>query len=380
MTTATRPALAVTLDPAELAAALGAVSRAISTRTTLPILQHVLVEATDEGLALTATNLEIGIRKVVPAEVTAQGATTVPARLLTDFVGCLPNAPLALALDDTTLTLKCGQFDTRIRCVPSDEFPPGPTADGASRLTIPLDGLLRAIEQTSIAASTEEARPVLTGVLLEIEGTTLSLVATDGHRLAEKRVTLDGGDTGIDGAKLIIPARALAELARVFRGESGNVDLLLAKARNQAFFRAGTSEVTSRLIDGQYPNYTQVIPSGTATTIVRASVAELRAAVKAVAPFARDAAHMIRLLVDHGRLAVTASAEAGDGRGEMDVVTEGEPVEIAFNGAYVLDALASVTGDTVELHLFGPLSPTLMRAPGDRDWLHVLMPIRVPGQ
>src|SRR5256712_1019213 len=181
----------VTCRPAVLGQALQTVSRAISTRTTLPILNNLLLETTAEGLALTATNLEIGIRKVVPAEVAEEGSTTAPARLLTEFVGTLPEDPLEMALDTGTQTLnvRCGRFDTHIKCIEADEFPPGPRPDEGDRLTIPLEGLLGAIEQTQIAASTDEARPVLTGELLQIEGPRLILVATDGHRLAERRLT-----------------------------------------------------------------------------------------------------------------------------------------------------------------------------------------------
>lgn len=219
--TTTALALRVTVNPGALAAALQAVTRAISTRTVLPILNNVLLVTTDEGLALTATNLEIGIRKVVLAEVFGGGAITAPARLLTDFVASLPNEPLTMDLDPRTqtLNLRCGRFDTHIKCIDADEFPPGPQPEGGDRLTIPLDDLLRAIEQTHMAASTDEARPVLTGELLAIEGTTLKLAATDGHRLAEKRLRVEvAGDLALSDARLIVPARALAELPRAFKG------------------------------------------------------------------------------------------------------------------------------------------------------------------
>src|ERR671928_400568 len=161
----------VTLMPSTLSQALQVVSRAISTRTTLPILNNILLETTAEGLTLTATNLEIGIRKVVPAEVAEEGSTTAPARLLTDFVATLPEAPLEMELDtgSQTLQVRCGRFDTRIKCIEADEFPPGPRPDEGDRLTIPLEQLLGAIEQTQMAASTDEARPVLTGELMDIE-------------------------------------------------------------------------------------------------------------------------------------------------------------------------------------------------------------------
>jgi len=376
VTTATATTLRATVDPVRLGAALQSVVRAISTRTTLPILNNVLLEATPEGLSLTATNLEIGIRKLVPAEVATTGATTVPARLLTDFVATLPaTRSLTLGLDDTTLALECGRIETHIRCMPDGEFPPGPRPDGGDRLTIPLPGLLRSIEHTMAAADTNEARPVLTGELLEIGPDGLTLVATDGHRLAVARMA--AATSEIAAARLIVPARALAELARAFKGQSGDVEVLVSLARNQVFFRCGTSEVATRLIDGQYPNYTQVVPREEAKTIVRASTAELAQAVKAVSQFAKDGATTVRLALASGAIRVSAATnEVGDGQADIDADVEGAGAAVAFNGRYLLDALGTL-GDRVELRTDGALSPALMRTVGDKRALHVVMPVRV---
>jgi DNA polymerase-3 subunit beta len=370
--------LRLTCQPSTLGQALQTVSRAISTRTTLPILNNILLETTAEGLALTATNLEIGIRKVVPAEVADEGSTTAPARLLTDFVGSLPDEPLEMTLDTGTQTLgvRCGRFDTHIKCIEADEFPPGPRPEEGDRLTIPLDGLLRAIEQTQMAASTDEARPVLTGELVQIDDQRLVLVATDGHRLAERRLSATAAEE-LNATRLIVPARALAELPRAFRGESGDVEVLVSKARNQVFFRSGTSEVTSRLIDGQYPNYSQVIPNKSSTS-VKVSTAELTQTVRAVSLFARDSANVIRIRAQAGTLVLSATTnEVGDSRAELDATVDGAEIQIAFNARYVLDALAVVECDQVELKFDGPLSPGLMKAPNSEDYLYVIMPVRV---
>ncbi len=367
----------LTCQPSTLGQALQTVSRAISTRTTLPILNNVLLETTGEGLSLTATNLEIGIRKLVPAEVAEDGSTTAPARLLTDFVGSLPDEPLELALDAATQTLEvhCGRFDTHIKCIEADEFPPGPRPEEGDRLTIPLEGLLQAIEQTQMAASTDEARPVLTGELVHIEGQRLLMVATDGYRLAERRL---GASSGEDlDVRLIVPARVLAELGRAFRGAAGDVEVLISKARNQIFFRAGTAEVTSRLIDGTYPNYSQVIPSKS-STVVRIPTAELTQTVRAVALFARDSANVIRVRAQPGALVLSATTnEVGDSRAEVEAQVEGAEVQIAFNARYMLDALGVMQVDQVELRFDGPLSPGIIKQPGTEDYLYVLMPVRV---
>src|ERR1700687_4910243 len=173
----------VTCRPAVLGQALQVVSRAISSRTTLPILNNILIETTSEGLALTATNLEIGIRKLVPAEVAMEGGTTAPARLLTDFVSTLPVQDLEMTLDGATqsLSLRCARFDTHIKCIEAEEFPPGPRPDAGDRMAAALDELVSAVEQTQMAASTDEARPGLTGVLVQVQGGGRTIVGTHGH-------------------------------------------------------------------------------------------------------------------------------------------------------------------------------------------------------
>src|SRR5258706_4763723 len=264
----------VTCRPSVLGQALQVARTAVTSGTAVPILKNILRERSSEGLALTATNLEIGIRKVVQAEVAMEGATTAPARLLTDFVGTLPDQDLELALDgpSQSLSLRCARFDTHIKCIEAEEFPPGPRPDEGDRLDVALDELVSAVEQTQMAASTDEARPVLTGVLVQVQGGSLTLAATDGHRLAVRKLAAAGA-SDLE-ASLIVPARALAELSRVLKGEPGKVEVIISKARNQVFFRAGTSELASRLIYGKYPNYAQVIPNKSSTK-VRVSTSDL---------------------------------------------------------------------------------------------------------
>ena len=367
----------VSCRPAVFGQALQVVSRAISSRTTLPILNNILIETTSDGLALTATNLEIGIRKLVPAEVSIEGSTTAPARLLTDFVGTLPDEELEMSLDPATqnLGLRCARFDTHIKCIEAEEFPPGPRPDEGDKFEVPLSDLLSAVDQTQMAASTDEARPVLTGVEMRIEGGMLTLAATDGHRLAVRKLEVKGAADLEAG--LIIPARALAELSRALKGEPGNVEVTISKARNQIFFKAGTSELTSRLIDGKYPNYSQVIPSKSSTK-VKVSTAELTQTVRAVSLFARDSANVIRVKAQSGALVLSATTnEVGDSKAEMAAHVDGSEIQIAFNARYILDALAVIGEDQVELLFDGPLSPGLLRLPGKEHYLYVIMPVRV---
>ncbi|HUZ89575.1 MAG TPA: DNA polymerase III subunit beta [Candidatus Acidoferrales bacterium] len=368
----------LTCRPGVLSQALQTVSRAISTRTTLPILNNILLETTPEGLALTATNLEIGIRKLVPAEIFSEGSTTAPARLFTDFVSTLPDADLTLDLDlsTQTLNLRCERFDTHFKCIEADEFPPGPKPDEGDRLVIPMDDILRAVEQTQMAASTDEARPVLTGELLHIEGSNLTLVATDGHRLAERKLSATLSAIS-EEAMLIVPARALAELARVFKGETAEIEVIVSAARNQVFFRSGSSELTSRLIDGTYPNYAQVIP-GQRSSKLSVDLADLTRTVRAVSLFARDNANVIKLKATPGTLNLSATTnEVGDSNADLPADLDGAEIQIAFNARYLLDALAVIDGARVDFEFDGPLSPGLIKSPNADDYRYVIMPIRV---
>jgi DNA polymerase III subunit beta len=370
--------LKATCHSTQLSSALQVVSRAISGRSTLPILNNVLLETTDEGLALTATNLEIGIRKVIPAEVVAEGSTTAPARLLTDFTAALSEEMVELELDGATqsLAVRCPRFDTNVKCIDAEEFPPSPGPNGGTRFQIALDDLLRGIEQTQMAASTDEGRPILTGELFQVKGSEASLVATDGYRLAERRLTLSAGPDEFDD-RLIIPARALAELPRVFRGEQEGVEVVLSAGRNQIFFRAGASEVTSRLIDGEYPNYSQVIPNKS-STVAQLPTAELAQTVRAVGLFARDLANVIRLRVTPESLVLSAMTnEVGDSRAELSATVEGPEIQIAYNARYLLDALTVLDNELVELRFDGQLSPGVVRAPGSDSYQYIIMPVRV---
>jgi DNA polymerase-3 subunit beta len=371
----------VTCPPSHLSSALQIVSRAISARSTLPILNNVLLETTPSGLAVTATNLEIGIRKTVPAEVAEEGSTTAPARLLTDFVSTLTgwsDDPLEMTLDIQTQTLgiRCGRFDTHIKCIPADEFPPGPSPDDGNRFQVPLQELMRAVEQTQMAASTDEARPLLTGELLHIAGPQVSLVATDGYRLAERKLTLLQAPDDLN-ENLIVPARALGELPRAFRNEGDEAQVVVSAARNQIFIQAGSAQLTSRLIDGEYPNYSQVIPNKS-STVVKLPTAELAQTVRAVAPFARDLANVIRLRVTPNTLVLSATTnEVGDSRAELNAEVDGSEIQAAYNVRYVLDALAVMDADQVEIRFNGPLSPGLIKAPDSDDYRYIVMPVRV---
>jgi DNA polymerase III subunit beta len=361
-------------DVKTLQKALGAVVRVVPNRTTMTILGHVLLHAEKSGLTLTATDLQIGIRTSIPADVAKPGATTVPAKLLAGVVGELNDDSASFALMDDRLRISAGRSNTTLATTAADEFPQGPQPADGEAIRLPREELLSAIGQVKPAVSTDEARTVLTGVLMRLDGERLTLATTDGHRLVERRVV--GVKSTPETA--IVPVKALVELSRAFKDETGDIEMQFAPARNQVFFRCGASEVSSRLIDGQYLNYEQAIPTN-AASVVRVTRAELVRAVRIVGVVAESiGARPVSLLVEASGIRVTSQApEIGEAEAEVEADLEGEPVSIALNSRFLLDALSAFDVDRVELRLGGPVSPAVLRGVDADSCTCVVMPIRM---
>ncbi|MEA2646639.1 MAG: polymerase subunit beta [Chloroflexota bacterium] len=374
----------LTCSPDALGHALQVVSRAVSPRTTLPILNNVLLETSPEGLRLTATNLEIGIVDHVDAEVQAEGAVTLPAKLLTEFVAQLHDSQMELELDAKTQTLsvRCGAYkDVKIKGIEAGEFPALPAREDGVKVILDQAELIPAIDQTVVAASNDDGRPVLTGVLTHVDGKNITLAATDGHRLAVRTLTAqsaDGGSGGEDGAgeSVIIPARALGELGRILKGE-GTVEMALGRSGNHVFFKLPRIELMSRLIEGTYPNYSQVIPEQSNTTIT-VSTKELHERTRGVSIFARDSANVVRIKTEAGEISISANtSEVGSSEASVGAEIEGADIQIAFNSRYLLDVLSLVSTDKVAMGFNGPLSPGVVKPAGKDDYTYVIMPVRV---
>jgi DNA polymerase III subunit beta len=359
-----------------LARGLSVVSRAVSSRSTLPVLANVLLRTEDAGLKLTATNLEIGITYWVPGKIETDGATTVPARLLTDLVNSLPaseRVDLEVQGADT-LHLRSGRFATHVKGIDAEEFPTIQTAGERPTTRISQKALRRALDETIFAAASDEARPILTGVLARFEGDRVTFAAADNYRIAVR--TIDVLDP-VESMSVVIPARALAELGRVLADTDDPVEIVLAQARNQVLFHLEGIDLVSRLIDGQFPNYQQVLPAGhTSRAIVDRD--ELLRAVRPAALIASSSANIVKLQVggDDGGVTVSATAEVGDYTGQVEAEVEGDGTTIAFNARYLNDVLSNVTADRFALELNGPLSPGVFRPVGDDAYVHVVMPVR----
>lgn len=368
------------VSPSALSAALSLVSRAVSPRSTLPVLGNVLLETTDKGLRVTATNLDLTIAATVAAEVALDGRTTVPARLLAEYVASLAEAPCNMELEPgaQVLKLSCGVHRTNLHGIDAVEFPPLPSRDADAAIELDAGVFANAVTQTAMAASADESSPVLTGVLFQVEGQKLTLAATDRHRLAVK--TLDVQATGEKpfSGSVIVPSRHLSEVARAVNPTRSTVSISFSDQRNQVFFSLKDVEVSSRLIEGNYPNYAQVIP-GESTTTVELPTASLLREAKTASVLARDAANPVRLRVGDNTLTLVAqTAEVGDDEAPLSATVKGDDVQIAFNARYVLDVLSVLDSDDVQLSFNGALQPGVIRPSGRDDYLCIIMPVRVP--
>jgi DNA polymerase-3 subunit beta len=356
-----------------LARGLSLVARAVATRSTLPVLGNVLL-ATDHGrLRLSATNLELGISCWIGAKVDEDGAITVPARTFVDLVNTLPNDAVSMDLAVRTLTLnvRCGAFNNDIKCIDAQDFPPFPSVEADSGLTLNVEDLRQMIGQVVLAASTDDARPVLTGVLIEITGNTMTLAAADGFRLSVRSAQL--GEKVSGTTKAIIPARALAELGRILSDGEETVTMTLPPNRGQVIFRSKNVELVSQLIDGTFPDYRSIM-----------STSALLKACKAADIFAREAAHSARLHIspgtqlEPGKVEITATAaETGSNETVVDATVDGGAIEIAFNVRFLVEVLNVIDTPNVALETSSTSSPGVIKPVGREDFLHVVMPMHL---
>jgi DNA polymerase-3 subunit beta len=363
-----------------LARGLSVVSRAVSTRSTLPVLANVLLRTEDGGLRLTTTNLEIGLVYWVPAKVDADGATTVPARLLTDLVTALPGGS-KVELEtgaNETLHLTAGPFQSHLKGIDAEEFPSIQAVGERPTTRIAQDVLKRALEETAFAAATDEARPILTGVLWRFEGESVTLAAADNYRIAVKTIPILDP---VAETSVVIPARALTELMRILGDNDEPIDVVLAQNRNQVLFHLQGDQpidLVSRLIDGQFPNYQSVLPKAHTTRAIL-DREELLRAVRPAALIAHESANIVKLQISsngESGIVVSANAEIGDHVGQVEADVEGDGTSIAFNAKYLADVLEKVTAEQFALELQGPLAPGVFKPVGDDRYVHVVMPVR----
>jgi DNA polymerase III subunit beta len=355
----------------DLAASLGVVSRAVSSRGAVQVLGGIHLQAEDGKLTLAATDMELSLRASLAGEVEGDGAVVVPGRLLTDLVRLLPDESVTLAFEEGegVLTVTSGSHSSRLNVYSAEDFPRLPPLD-VQLHTIDAPALLGTIEKVARAASRDESRPVLTGILVRFQGDTLVMAATDSYRLAVKETKL--GEAGPD-LDAIIPARALQELARL---SAGAETVHLGVHENHVIFHSGDAWLTSRRIDGQFPNYEQLLPETFEAEITIPREALLDVVRRSSVLAQRNAP--LRLRFAEGELAVAAqSQDVGEAHESMPVDYSGEALQIGFNPEFLREGLEAVAGETVQVKLINPLRPGLLASPDESFW-YLIMPIRLP--
>jgi DNA polymerase III subunit beta len=377
------PAVRLSCKQEELQRALSHVSRAVSRKSTLPVLANVLLKTEDSSLKLAATNLEIAISATIPSETEDPGETTVRADLLTEFVSSLPNDSVKFELDTAghSLALECARSKAHIKGIGTEDFPELPEIEGG-QVTAKIDPqvLREMVGQVAFAAATDDSRPVLAGVLCEFQGGKLTLAAADGFRLSVRSADLT--EQAGDDLSIVVPARSLQELARIIADQEDPVELWVTPNQSQLLARSGSIEFLTRLIDGHFPDFRQIIPQDWETRAVIGREDFLAAARRAKL-FAQSNNDIVKIQVqpgedelDPGIARVSAqAAETGDNEDAVEASIEGNESQIAFNGRYLTDILGVIRTGDVALEMTSPNAAGVIRPVGDTEFTHVIMPM-----
>jgi DNA polymerase-3 subunit beta len=365
----------ITCSKDELVQKLGVVARAVSTRTAVQILAGVLLRAEGGQLHLAATDMELSLRSSMDAQVEGEGSVVVPGRLLVDLARLLPESDVTIEhrVEEGIVRISCGAYESRLNTYNAEDFPRLPELDALTTFSVDREALLDTVARVQRSASRDESRPVLTGILARFEPGKLVMAATDSYRLSVKETPLEGE---VPELEAIIPSRALLELARI--AVAGD-EIELGVHENQVIFSVATEGVylTTRRIDGQFPNYKQLLPE-TFEHDVTISRGELLDVVRRTSVMVQRNSPL-RLRFAEGELTVTArTQDVGEATESLPVQYSGEPLEIGFNAEFLKDGVESITSDDLTLHLISPLRPAVIEGDGD-DFRYLIMPIRLAG-
>jgi len=373
-----RLSMKLTIERSTLLKALSHVQSVVEKRNTIPILSNVQIEAVDGALALTATDLDLAVVEQTSAMIEQTGATTVPAHTMHDIVRKLPDgAQIGLTLAEQRLRMDAGRSHFTLACLPKEDFPVMSEGEMPHRFSLPAADLKRLIDKSRFAISTEETRYYLNGIYLHVadsegEGT-LRAVATDGHRLARVELTVPDGAAGMPG--VILPRKTVAEIRKLLEEFDGAVELALSDTKLR--FTFDSAVVTSKLIDGTFPDYSRVIPTGNDRTLT-VDCTGFAEAVDRVSTISSEKSRSVKLSLESDKLTLSVtSPEAGSATEELAASYSDEPMEIGFNARYLLDILDQIEGETAELRLADSASPTVIVDPSSDSALYVLMPMRV---
>ncbi|MGB3721623.1 MAG: DNA polymerase III subunit beta [Pacificimonas sp.] len=363
-----------TVERATLLKCLGHVQSVVERRNTIPILSNVLIEAEDGGLKLTATDLDLQVVDSIAAQTDTAGATTVSAHTLFDIARKLPDgSQVSLDVSEGTMKIKASRYSSKLSTLPRDDFPMIAESELPTTFRLPGETLAQLIDKTKFAISTEETRYYLNGIFLHVSEGKMFAVATDGHRLA--RVTLDAPD-GTEGMPdVIVPRKCVNELRKLLDENEGDVEIGLSASKIR--FRVGTAVLTSKLIDGTFPDYSRVIPTGN-DKLLKVDPKVLAEGVDRVSAIATDKTKAVKLTLEKDKIVLSVtSPETGTATEEVPADYSSDGFDVGFNSKYLLDILSEVKGDQIDVHLADAAAPTLIREGDDSNALYVLMPMRV---
>jgi DNA polymerase III subunit beta len=352
-----------------LSDALQTVQRAVSARPGIPALTGVLMNASGEDLILATTDLEVSARLQIPVQVRGEGVALVPARLLADMVKSFDQAPVEFEAEGGQARIVCSNYEGTLRCLPAEDFP-ALQEPGGTRVTVKTADLVDAVSQVTRAASRDEARPILTGVLLEISREGVTMVATDSYRLAVKELPA----TAEGEARAVIPERALSEAGRASGGDAGETELFVN--HSQVTFRSGRLTLTSRLIEGEFPKYRQLLPEGYENKLL-VSRQQLLDAVRRVGLLARESSPVRMEFNALGVRLSSSSPDLGEAVEVVEAKYEGEDIVAAFNPGYLSDGLSAAIGEQVVLEVRDGLKPAVIKGEGE-GFVYLVMPVRLP--
>lgn len=350
------------------------VGRIVPSKPQLPIIQNVLLATESGRLKITATNLETTETLLIGAKVIEEGGICVPSRLISEYVATLPQGTVELVVVEGTLKVQCSGYSATIPGVSASEYPPVPKSTTKQPIRLEKELLIQNLNRVVFSAATDEGRPVLTGIRVTENGQDIVFAATDGYRLSVKKQVVETSQ----GLDLLVPSRAITEVLKIASEEKETKEILLSKQEdNQLLFVIGDTEIRTRLIDGDYPNYERIIPTkyNTRVSFERDS---LYKAVKSASIFARDSANIIKLDIHNQAVTVSANTpQLGEDSIVVEATVEGEGGEMAFNSKFLLDFLSNVQEEELLFEMTGSLNPGVFKLPKDESYLHIIMPVRV---
>ena len=359
---------------------LATVSRAVATRSTIPETQNVLI-ATDNGrLKLTATNLEVAITTWIGAQIEEEGSVTIPARMLSDFINSLPDKKVDIETVANPIGLKihCANFDAQMNGIDPENYPPIPNISDGPKISISSSDFKSSLSRVRFAVATDESRPALTGVKVDVKGNEFTLASADGFRLAIETGNCESSVE--EDVSVIVPGRTMNEIFSLLGTDSGMLDMTVTEQKSQALFKFGDVEVVTQLIQGNFPDYERLIP-GEKGTICRVNREEILQATNAASVFARDGSGIIRMVsddTDEGSIRIMSQAEElGSNESRVNASIEGEETRIAFNSKFLNEILSVLDGDEVEIETMSPSSPGVFKSAANSGYLHIIMPMFV---